>query len=915
MKKFLLASVVTLGSSWALLAQPERMPFGESMQYSSGKHLFNAESSGAKGINEMYFSDDFEGSSYILSDKWEILRSSTLDYSSTISAANPMWFHCNPESFNGNGATYIKFGRGSAAISYTAPDFTWLVCKDTLPIPQNGEAYLKFWLWYSSNFDQGYSTHFYILAYNTYDHAIDTLNYWGEYDSTSISNQYARRITVPLSLLAGKNIRLAFVYENRNNENKGIQLAVDEVEITNSNSPDISLKAVPFTYSQIPYFTFDSLFFNLYADIYNTGAAISDTIEIVATSEQLPDINAFATITDTLNEGEQRLAKLNGQAKITENTNYTIGITSSTDQDSITANNSDNIVFSVSQSVYATDHGATGGFTLGENQPFGNIFKVNKPSFIKGIQVGWSPISTIPEAEYPIPFWVAVYQLDPLDSSCYFPVKTGYFEKQYSQVGASSDYPFDEPIYCLPGFSYFVTVTQLSSASLGVGCDGNSYGSFWKRNGSTFKPEKLANPTIGNAAIRLYFNKPIENPIVTFTVKNENNEPVQNARVYVREVDSTLITGVSGEASIELSNGTYTCRLDSAGFAPVTKQVKVFYQDLFIDFKLQKTYQAKFKVLDEDLLTPIAGAEINILSESIDITFPEEPYLTDQNGLDSLQIAPGYYNFSVRASGYNMSSPGYFFIEPSDTLIEVFMQPATTHSLTLQVIDEKGTSLPGAQVTTLNHGAKLTNDNGEALFSNVPEGEISCMVYKENYINNVAGVNLTSDSTVTVLLYANRYTATFFVTSKNVPVYNAQVIVEGIDTAYTSATGYANINLIPFGSNIRYSVKLNGYNTYLGTFNLEDRNIVVNVPLTLTTIEPTKTNSFAIYPNPSNGNFSINLEGSFSVAIYNLAGYKVYLSNHAENSLQVDIHSLPAGIYIVRVTGKNFSTVAKIIKK
>lgn len=915
MKKLLLVNLVVLCCSLALLAQPERMPFGESMQYSTGKRLANQKSSGTKEINEIYFSDNFEGSSYALSTKWEILRSNTLDYSSAITAANPTWFHCTPESFNGNGATYIKFGEGSAAISYTSPDFTWLVCKDNLPIPSNGEAYLKFWLWYSSNFAQGYSTHFYVLSYNTDDHAIDTLNYWGEYDSTSIPNQYAHRITVPLSRLAGKNVRLAFVYENRNNENKGIQLAIDEVEVTNGNSSDISLKAVPFTYSQIPYFTFDSLFLNLYADIYNTGAAISDTIEITATSEQLPDFKALATITDTLNEGEQRLVKLNGQAKITENTSYTIGITSSTNQDSITANNSDNIIFSVSQSVYATDHGATGGFTLGENQPFGNIFKVNKPAFIKGIQMGWSPISTIPEAEYPIPFWVAVYQLDPLDSSCYFPVNTGYFEKQYSQVGASIDYPLNEPIYCLPGFSYFVTVTQLSSASLGVGCDGNSYGSFWKRNGSTFKPEKLANPTIGNAAIRLYFNKPIENPIVTFTVKNENNEPVQNARVYVREVDSTLTTGVLGTASIELPNGTYTCRLDSAGFAPVTKQVKVFYQDLFIDLKLQKTYQAKFKVLDDNLLTPIAGAEINIQSESFDLTFPDEPNLTDENGLDSLQLASGFYSFSVRASGYAMNSPGYIFTEPKDTLIEVYMHPATTHSLTLKVTDEKGTSLPNAQVTTLNQGAKLTNDNGEALFSNVPEGEISCMVYKENYINNFANVNLTSDSTVTILLHANRYTATFFVTSKNVPVYNAQVIVEGVDTAYTSATGYAIINFIPFGSNIRYSVKLNGYNTYLGTFNLEDRNIVVNVPLILTTIEPTNTNSLAIYPNPSNGNFNINLEGSFSVAIYNLAGNKVYLNNHAENSLQVDLHSLPAGIYIVRVTGKNFSTVAKIIKK
>ncbi|HOU74498.1 MAG TPA: choice-of-anchor J domain-containing protein, partial [Tenuifilum sp.] len=247
MKKYIaLVSYVLMCVS--VYAQVERMPFGDKMNYTANK-LTIGNSKGPSTPGSALFNEDFEGTTYQLTDKWEVLRSTTLDFQQTSVAANPAWFRCIPQSFNGNGSTYIKHGEASGAISFTAPDFTWLITHDTIAIPSDPEAFLKFWLWYYSNYDQGYITHFYVLAYDVDGQTLDTLLYYGNDQATSVPNQYKSLINLSLSKVAGKNVRLAFVYENRNNQNKGTQLAIDDILVTNTNIPDIELKAIPYKYS------------------------------------------------------------------------------------------------------------------------------------------------------------------------------------------------------------------------------------------------------------------------------------------------------------------------------------------------------------------------------------------------------------------------------------------------------------------------------------------------------------------------------------------------------------------------------------------------------------------------------------------------------------------------------------------
>jgi len=79
-------------------------------------------------------------------------------------------------------------------------------------------------------------------------------------------------------------------------------------------------------------------------------------------------------------------------------------------------------------------------------------------------------------------------------------------------------------------------------------------------------------------------------------------------------------------------------------------------------------------------------------------------------------------------------------------------------------------------------------------------------------------------------------------------------------------------------------------------------------------------NAFSVFPNPSNGNFAISFNRSFtepvSISVYNTLGDIVYKSENAEIEKQftqtIDLN-VDAGIYYLRIEGENFVINKKII--
>lgn len=101
------------------------------------------------------------------------------------------------------------------------------------------------------------------------------------------------------------------------------------------------------------------------------------------------------------------------------------------------------------------------------------------------------------------------------------------------------------------------------------------------------------------------------------------------------------------------------------------------------------------------------------------------------------------------------------------------------------------------------------------------------------------------------------------------------------------------------------------------TLGLKDIQLVYN-DVVLSSVSIVKENNFIIYPNPSNGNYiNILLEGSrgqqVNTEIYNILGQKISTMQHDtfhDGMLNVDVHNLPPGQYLIKVEDEKFSSSA-----
>ncbi len=101
-----------------------------------------------------------------------------------------------------------------------------------------------------------------------------------------------------------------------------------------------------------------------------------------------------------------------------------------------------------------------------------------------------------------------------------------------------------------------------------------------------------------------------------------------------------------------------------------------------------------------------------------------------------------------------------------------------------------------------------------------------------------------------------------------------------------------------------------------------DNVFIDNISITSTTsTKPIFSSAagFSVYPNPSDGMFTIEgkgIEGKYSVKVLSLMGNTVYSSDGEANgklSRSLNLHHLPAGIYILNLTGDNKQLNQRIV--
>ena len=83
--------------------------------------------------------------------------------------------------------------------------------------------------------------------------------------------------------------------------------------------------------------------------------------------------------------------------------------------------------------------------------------------------------------------------------------------------------------------------------------------------------------------------------------------------------------------------------------------------------------------------------------------------------------------------------------------------------------------------------------------------------------------------------------------------------------------------------------------------------------------ESLSSHRITIYPNPTKGQFSVEITGSAipdnsSISIYNLQGSMIYQNDEPDILNEIDLSSQPNGIYMLRITIGSETSTWKIIK-
>lgn len=153
--------------------------------------------------------------------------------------------------------------------------------------------------------------------------------------------------------------------------------------------------------------------------------------------------------------------------------------------------------------------------------------------------------------------------------------------------------------------------------------------------------------------------------------------------------------------------------------------------------------------------------------------------------------------------------------------------------------------------------------------------------------------------------------------------WNMVLMRVGIATSWTHTftlnTPHNVLNWISYNGNTSFLTDLNlGNNTYIydyqsnstGGIDIISYITFHNFPINLLSIDNFEY-SFNIYPNPTQKTLYIDIEKEFTGAIFDISGKSLMTVNTKE----VDISSLSAGIYFIKISSEGKQFTKKIIKE
>lgn len=126
--------------------------------------------------------------------------------------------------------------------------------------------------------------------------------------------------------------------------------------------------------------------------------------------------------------------------------------------------------------------------------------------------------------------------------------------------------------------------------------------------------------------------------------------------------------------------------------------------------------------------------------------------------------------------------------------------------------------------------------------------------------------------------------------------------------------GVSSSNLYAFVDGMTYTSPDNTPTSYVSNGNTLAFQIFANTVLSSTTFEDNTT--FKVFPNPSNGIFSIESNTNTTIEVFDLIGKQILSQNGNMGNSELNLSHVSAGTYFVKVTNDNKQTkTIKLIKQ
>jgi len=321
---------------------------------------------------------------------------------------------------------------------------------------------------------------------------------------------------------------------------------------------------------------------------------------------------------------------------------------------------------------------------------------------------------------------------------------------------------------------------------------------------------------------------------VTFHLNDSVNNPVQNARIIVGT--DTVYPNVSGIATyITPPVDTLFYTVESENYNPEYRSiinVAANLNEYVTLFPKNGPFIVTLNIKDNSNTNPIKGAVLTSMSGDVVM-------IADINGtIVAPNMYNGYYDFYINAKGY-IGLFDNFTVADNNLSKDIFLNPTSNYyNAHFTVKNDSGVSLTGADVNILGFYNALTQADGTVMFDSLSNGNYPYVINKAGYNTLHGTLNIQDNNAFLypVLMVFDSLSNQFYNAyiyihdSVGMPVFNAQVNVDGYGMYYTDSSGLATFYGLPEGD-YNYSVYYSGYRNFYGNFGLWGNNNTININL------------------------------------------------------------------------------------